>query len=88
MKLGNLVLVPLGYEMFSEIGLRLRTYSPYTHTLTVSYSNDRLGYFPSRDQVVRGGYEVLMSRTKGVLNITDDADDYLIQDVLRMIEKF
>ena len=87
-KLGNLVLVPLGYEMFSEIGLRLRNYSPYTHTLTMSYSNNRLGYFPSRDQVVRGGYEVLMSRTKGVLNITDDADDYLIQDVLRLIDKF
>lgn len=87
-KLGNLVLVPLGYEMFSEIGLRLRAYSPYQHTLTLSYSNNRLGYFPSRDQVIRGGYEVLMSRTKGVLNITDDADDYLIQDVLRMIDKF
>ena len=87
-KLGNLVLVPLGYEMFSEIGLRLRNYSPYAHTLTTSYSNNRLGYFPSRDQVIRGGYEVLMSRTKGVLNITDDADDYLIQDVLRLMERF
>ena len=54
----------------------------------MSYSNNRLGYFPSRDQVIRGGYEVLMSRTKGVLNITDDADDYLIQDVLRLIDKF
>jgi len=88
MKLGSLVLVPVGYEMFSEIGLRLRNYSPYQHTLTVSYSNNRLGYFPSRDQVIRGGYEVLMSRTKGVLNITDDADDYLIQDILRLLKKF
>ena len=87
-KLGDLVLVPVGYEMFSEIGLRLRNYSPFQHTLAVSYAKDRMGYFPSRDQIIRGGYEVLMSRTTGVLNITDDADDYLIQDVLRLMEKF
>ena len=87
-KLGDVLLITVGLELFSEIGLRLRAYSPVQHTLAVCYVNGNLGYFPSMDQLRRGGYEVLMSRTDGLQSITDDADDYLIRSVLRLIEKF
>ena len=87
LRLGDLVLAPLGFEVFCEIGLRLRAYSPYAHTLIVGYANTKSRYFPSQDQICRGGYEIMMSRTADVCPYAPDADDYLIRGLLAMIDR-
>ena len=87
LRLGDLVLVPLGFEVFCEIGLRLRAYSPYTHTLIVGYANAKSRYFPSQDQICRGGYEIMMSRTADVCPYAPDADNHLIRGLLAMIDR-
>ena len=83
--LGDVLFVPTPYEIFSEITLRLRAYLPWPHTLCLSNTNGYCCYFPSRDQICRGGYEVDCFRTGGLYNLTEDADQHLIDEVRRII---
>lgn len=83
--LGDVLFVPTPYEIFSEITLRLRAYLPWPHTLCLSDTNGYFCYFPSRDQICRGGYEVDCFRTGGLYNLTEDADQHLIDEVRRII---
>jgi hypothetical protein len=83
--LGDVLFVPTPYEIFSEITLRLRAYLPWPHTLGLSNTNGYCGYFPSRDQICRGGYEVDCFRTGGLYNLTEDADQHLIDEVRRIV---
>ena len=83
--LGDVLFVPTPYEIFSEITLRLRAYLPWPHTLSLSNTNGYCGYFPSQDQICRGGYEVDVFRTGGLYNLTENADQHLIDEVCRIV---
>ncbi len=83
--LGDVLFVPTPYEIFSEITLRLRAYLPWPHTLCLSNTNGYECYFPSQDQLCRGGYEVDCFRTGSLYNLTDDADQQYINEVCRIV---
>ena len=83
--LGDVLFVPTPFEIFSEITLRLRAYLPWRHTLCLSNTNGYSGYFPSQDQICRGGYEVDVFRTGSLYNMTEDADQHLIDEVRRIV---
>ena len=85
--LNSVVLVPFAYEPFVEITLRLKHYSPYSHTLPISNANGKNGYLPSRDQLCRGGYEVEMFLYSDENSLMDNTDDNIIREYLKMIEK-
>ena len=83
--LGDVVFVPFPFEMFSEIALRLRAYSPFRHTLTLSNANGYNAYLPTEDQLVRGGYEVACFRFSSAHPLTDNADQILIDRTLALL---
>ncbi len=83
----SVVLVPFSNEMFSEITLRLRQYSPFAHTLAISNANGTEGYLPTRDQLCRGGYEVDSFLYHGAYALVENADDVFIGEYLRMIKQ-
>jgi len=83
----SVVLVPFPYEMFVEITRRLRVYSPFQHTLSICNTNGAYAYLPSRDQICRGGYEVMQFLDRNPYALVDDADDHIINENLRIMEK-
>ncbi|MBQ7700664.1 MAG: neutral/alkaline non-lysosomal ceramidase N-terminal domain-containing protein [Clostridia bacterium] len=85
--IGDIAIVPFPFEIFSEISLRLREYSPYAYTLSVSNANGYSAYLPSQDQIVRGGYEVGCFRYSGAHPLVDNADQILIEENLKLLEK-
>lgn len=85
--LGPVVFLSYPLEIFSEISLRLRHYSDYPYVLTLSLINGYGSYFPSQCDICRGGYEIEMSRSGNLYNFTDDADNYLICESLRLMEE-
>lgn len=85
-KIGPAVLIPFPFEFFSEIALRLRQYSTFAHTLCLGCTNGNFGYLPTRGELCRGGYEIEMFRTSGDQTLTDDADDCIIAENLRIAE--
>lgn len=87
-RIGNVVIVPTPFELFSEIGLRLRAYSPFEHTLSLCNSNGALAYLPSQKDLCRGGYEIFQFKTTGIQPLADDTDKNLIRENIRIMEMF
>lgn len=84
--IGDVAVVPFPYEMFSAITRRLAAYSPYRHTLGLSNTNGYNAYLPSEDQICLGGYEVECFVSGAVYTLTDNADQYIIEENLRIME--
>jgi hypothetical protein len=57
-RMGPIALVGFPGEPFSEIGVRVKEASPFSHTLFSGYTNDYLGYVPVAEAYPEGGYEV------------------------------
>ena len=85
--LGNLVLQGIPFEPFSLITLRVKAGSPFRHTLCVGYTNGSRSYFPSMDQIPRGGYEVNMFRTRNIVPFADDAEQSFVTDSLTHLRR-
>ncbi len=85
--IGNVVMVPMPFEIFSETSLRLRKYSPLEHTLVLSNANGYNAYLPTEDQLCRGGYEVGCFLYSGTFTLVNNADQVVIEENLRLIEK-
>ena len=87
-RIGPVVFVPVPFEAFSEISLRMRDYSRFGHTLAVGCANGGNSYLPSHDQVCRGGYEIEMWKWARPRRLVDDADKHLINQNIQLMEKF
>ena len=83
-RIGPVTFVPFPGEPFSDIVLRIREFSPYQHTLCLSTTNGNLGYFPTRDSLHRGGYEVEVAALKPHIFV-ENIDDILVQENLRLL---
>lgn len=85
--LGDVVFIPFPFEMFSEIAVRLREYSPYPYTLCLSCTNGYNVYLPSEDQLCRGGYEVGCFMYGSLFPLANNTDQNIIKENLRIIRK-
>lgn len=83
--IGDIVILPYPYEIFSETAIRLRAHSGYRHTLCLSCANGYSGYLPSQDQLCRGGYEVAVFQYANLFPLAPDTDNHLIRETLRII---
>lgn len=84
---GPVVLLAIPFEPFSVITLRIKEGSPFPHTLCVGYANGALSYFPSMDQLIRGGYEIRMFRTVNLIPFADDSEQYYVQGSLELLRR-
>jgi hypothetical protein len=86
-RIGDIAFAGFPYELFSAIGMRIDDATKDLKVLSLSNTNGTKGYFPTQDQLCRGGYEVTMFKYNGVQTPTDDADYHLIKETLRNIER-
>jgi len=87
LKVGDILFIPYPYEFFSEISMRLRAYTGVRHTLALSCSNGCNAYLPVESALCRGGYETAVFQNSGLFTLTDNADQHLINETLRIIEE-
>jgi hypothetical protein len=86
-RIGQAAIIPFPFESFSEIAIRLRAYSKFPYTLSLSNANGALSYLPSQDQICRGGYEVDVFHWNSVNRLPDDTDTRIINENLKIMEK-
>lgn len=85
-RIGPVVMVPTPFEVFSQLSLRMRAYSPFGHTLLLGLANGFNMYLPSRDQIIRGGYEVeRFVEWSAPSRLPDDTDRILIEQSVKII---
>ncbi len=85
--LGGIVFVPMPFEPFSEISLRMRAYSPFPYTLCLGCTNGNEGYLPTQTQLCLGGYEVSCFETSSVWSLAPDTDSHIISENIRLMEE-
>jgi hypothetical protein len=86
-RIGDVAFVSFPYELFSVIGMRINEAVKDLNVLSLSNANGSKGYFPTQDQLCRGGYEVTMFKYNGVQCPVDDADYHLLKGTLENIGK-
>lgn len=90
-RIGNLVFLGFGYELFSEISLRIQKENKNFVILPLTNANAYYSYFPTQSALglggQLGGYEVQMFKTKNIQEYVDDVDYRLVCESLKNIEK-
>ena len=87
-KIGEVIFVSFPYELFSEIGMRINEAVKGLRVLSLSNANGNEGYFPTQDQLCRGGYEIGMFKHSDIQCFADDADFHIVKETLRNMEEF
>ena len=87
LRLGDVAIVACPYELFSEIGMRVKKDSPVPHTLIISNTNGSENYYATESEICRGGYEIDMFLTKYIQPPVPNADWYYITQTLENLKK-
>jgi hypothetical protein len=66
-------------EVFVELGMALKTASPFPHTIVNELANDMLDYFPDRKAYDEGGYEVTTARC------TQGCGEFLVETAVKLL---
>ncbi len=82
-RIGDLAICTLPFEVFVEIGLELKDESPAADTFVVSLANGGYGYLPTPEQHQFGGYETWLSTNK----VQKDASVILVDNLLEMLDE-
>lgn len=82
-KLGDIVLVGLPGEIFTEFGLEIKARSPFPATFIVELANGWHGYIPTRAAFTHGGYETRLGYTS---RLESGAGDQMVQAALRLLK--
>ncbi len=86
-RIGGVAFVGFPYELFSVIGMRIDEQINDLKVLSLSNTNGSLGYFPTEDQICRGGYEIKMFKYNDVQSFSDDADFRLVLETIETLNK-
>jgi neutral ceramidase len=84
LRVGPLAVVTNGAEYFCEYGLRIKQCSPVKPTWFVGYANDYLGYVPTAQAFVAGGYEPRTARNS---RFAIDTGQRLVEGALAALAK-
>ncbi len=87
LRLGDVAIVTTPYELFSELGLRVKKDSPVPYTLLLSNTNGSESYYTSETEICRGGYEINMFMTRYLQPPVANADWYFIKQTLENLNK-
>ncbi len=85
--LDDLVIVPIPFEAFCEIGLSLKQKSPFKITLPFGISNGSIGYLPTEEQIPYGGYEVDSFYAATIPSFIDGLDNHLVAENVKLLNK-
>ena len=81
LRIGDLAVFTLPFEVFAEIGLELKKRSPFPRTMVISFANGTNGYLPTPEQHKLGGYETWL----GTNYAQKDASVILTDNLLEML---
>ncbi len=80
-RIGDLAICTLPFEVLVEIGLELKKKSPAADTFVVELANGGYGYLPTPKQHKLGGYETWLGTNK----VQVEASEILVRNLLEML---
>ncbi len=77
----NTAIVGLPGEVFVELGMAIKTASPFEHTIVIELCNDSPGYIPTKKAFAEGSYETINSR------VTPGGGEMLVEEAVRLLKE-
>ncbi len=84
LRVGPLGIATNGAEYFVEYGLRIKQGSPHKYTWFVELANEYIGYVPTAQAFVGGGYEPRTARSS---KLAPDGGQRLVEGALRALNR-
>ena len=81
-RIGDLGVCAIPFEVFVEIGLKIKEDSPLEQTFVISHANGNYGYLPTLEQHKLGGYETW----QGTNNVEFEAASKIVDRLLSMFK--
>ena len=78
-RIGDLAIVTIPFEVFVEIGLELKAKSPFPDTFAISLANGAYGYLPTVAHHELGGYETWLGTNQVEIQAAPKIVDALLQ---------
>jgi neutral ceramidase len=83
LRIGELAIVALPMEVFTQIGLDIKKGSPFANTFSICLANGHFGYLPTSEQHKLGGYETWRARSS---YLEVEASEKIIPVVLKQLK--
>lgn len=83
LRIGDLAITAIPFEVFTETGLELKDLSPFPDTFTIELANGSYGYLPTPEQHRLGGYETWL----GSNYVEKDSTTKIVAKLLEMLEE-
>jgi neutral ceramidase len=58
LRIGDVILAGLSVEAFTETGLKIKSRSPFAHTIPLGWTNTSIAYLPQLEDYPEGGYKL------------------------------
>jgi neutral ceramidase len=81
MRVGELGMAAIPFEVFAETGLAIKELSPFARTFTVGLANGHYGYLPTPRHFELGGYETWL----GTSEVEEGASGRITRAVLELL---
>ncbi len=82
LRIGDLAIAAIPFEVFTETGLELKNLSPFADTFTIELANGSYGYLPTPEQHRLGGYETWL----GSNYVEKEATTKIVAKLLEMFK--
>jgi len=82
MRIGDVGIVAIPCEVFVEVGLEIKSRSPFDPTVVIELANGYNGYLPTPEQHRLGGYETWRARSS---YLAVDASERIVETLLAML---
>ncbi|MEO5997061.1 MAG: hypothetical protein ABIN89_09985, partial [Chitinophagaceae bacterium] len=82
-RVGEVGIATVPFEPFAEIGLEIKTRSPFKQSFTIALANGGYGYLPTPKQHLLGGYETWLSVNK----VETNASVKIVTEILTLFNK-
>lgn len=82
LRIGDLAVAGIPFEVFAEIGLEIKAKTPFPDAFTIELANGSHGYLPTPAQHELGGYETWM----GTSRVQLDASERITRTILQLMD--
>ena len=83
LRIGDLGIASMPFEVFAEIGLDIKEHSPFQDSFTIELANGTFGYLPTPEQHRLGGYETWL----GTCWVEIQASEKITRTVLDLFQE-
>jgi len=82
MVIGDVAIVGISGELFSDLGIDIKRRSPFRYTYIADCANDQIGYLPDKKGFELGGYQLWSGRNSHVAKGTGEK---LVDEALNLL---